>query len=70
MMPRSLINKKQLRRKQEAFKSLRMTTHWPIIISRFPSYPKKKEYENKCVDLIKELKKPKLNEIGIKLAGF
>ena len=70
MMPRSLSNKKQLRRKQEAFKSLRMTTHWPITVSRFPSFPKKKEYENKQVHLIKEINEPILNNIGYNLIGI
>ena len=70
MMPRNLSNKKQLRRKQEAFKSLRMTTHWPITISRFPLYPRKKEMKYKNTHLIKELPEPKLNNIGKKLAGL
>jgi len=70
MMPKNQSNKKQLRKKKEAFKSLRMTTHWPITISRFPSFPKKKEYENKQVHLIKEINEPILNNIGYNLIGF
>ena len=70
MMPRIKSNKKQIQRKKQAFKELRMTTHWPVEINRFPSYPKKKELICENKHLINEFKIPYLTPLGERLAGF
>ena len=71
MTPRQKASEKQIRKKQTAFKQMRMTTHWPHQISRFPAYPKPSETLNKQTDLIIEKKeKPSVSEIGFKLSGF
>lgn len=71
MTPRHKASEKQLRKKQTAFEQMRMTTHWPHQISRFPAYPKPSETLNKQVNLVTEsTQKLILSEIGYKLAGF
>ena len=70
MIPRSKCDKKELERKKQAFKSLRMTTHWPNKINRFPAYPKKKESDGKNIHLIREIEQPLLDKIGYRLAGL
>ena len=71
MMPRNKASEKQLKKKQTAFKQMRMTTHWPHQISRFPAYPKPSEKINKQINLITESNsEPVLSKIGYKLAGF
>ena len=70
MIPRCKCDKKELERKKQAFKSLRMTTHWPNKINRFPAYPKKKESDGKNIHLIREIEPPLLNKIGYRLAGL
>lgn len=71
MTPRHKASEKQLRKKQTAFNQMRMTTHWPHQISRFPAYPKPSETINKQVNLVTEsTEKLILSEVGYKLSGF
>ena len=62
MTPRYMTDEKNLIKKQNAFNNKRMTTHWPHKIKLFS---KIKKDLNVC-----EIEKPKLKEIGEKLAGF
>lgn len=66
MTPRSLIKENDLKRKQKGFEKMRMTTHWPHRCKLFRKYPR--DFEN--IEKIPELQKPKLSELGMKLAGF
>jgi hypothetical protein len=66
-MPRELCNAKNLRKKQNAFEELRTTSHYPCDIKLFPKEPRTYGGE---VPKTKPNIQPKLNALGIKLAGF
>lgn len=66
-MPRSMSTEKELIKKQEAFNNMRLTSHWPCKIKLFPKNPR--DYGNGIPE-IKIIEKPKLSDIGYKLAGF
>jgi hypothetical protein len=65
MMPRSSItDPKALIKKQKAFKTLRITSHWANSVFLFPKKPKLCLYEFNLIH------QPVLNDIGLRLAGF
>lgn len=65
MMPKSTIkDPKTLIKKQRAFKNLKLTSHWANSVFTFP---KKSE---KSVGEFNIIRRPILNNIGLKLAGF
>ena len=66
-LPRSLCDKKNLTKKQKAFKDLRTTNHYPCKIKLFPKMP---YTYGKPLLQITEIKSPILNDLGYKLAGF
>jgi len=66
-MPRSLSNELNLKKKQKAFNELRSTTHYPCKIKLFPKNPR--TYGG-ILPEITQIEKPKLNDLGRKLAGF
>ena len=65
--PRSNADEKQLIKKRKAFEELRMTSHWPCKVKLFPKNPRTYGAE---LPKIKQINKPILNELGLKLAGF
>lgn len=66
-MPRYLISNANLKKKKEAFNNLRTTNHWPAKPKLFGVNPR--TYGNEMEE-INPIKKPKVNELGLKLAGF
>lgn len=70
MMPRSKCSNRQLEKKKQSFLDQRMTTHWPHQISRVGIYPTKKEKLNTCWYKVISVSQPKLNNLGLRLAGF
>jgi len=66
-MPRSLCDKKNLRKKQKAFEELRTTTHYPCNIRLFPKTPRT---YGSPMPPITPIPTPLLTELGKKLAGF
>ena len=66
-MPRKMSTEKQLEKKREAFNNMRLTSHWPCKIKLFPKNPR--DYGN-GLPTINLIEKPKLQDIGYKLAGF
>lgn len=66
-MPRALSSEKLINKKQNAFKELRMTTHWPCKSKLFPKTPR--TYGNTLPE-INIIDPPELNDLGLKLAGF
>ena len=67
MKPRHFSTETLLKKKQKAFQNLRMTTHWPEKSNLFPINPR--TYGGPLPN-VKNIEKPKLNDIGKKLAGF
>jgi ectoine hydroxylase-related dioxygenase (phytanoyl-CoA dioxygenase family) len=70
--PRDNSNKqlpKQLKKKQTAFTSLRMTTHTPDNVKLFPVNPNCYNPENRTPP-ITQISPPVLTELGLRLAGF
>lgn len=65
--PRYLCDEKNLKKKLKAFQEKRLTSHWPCKIKLFPKNPRT---YGAPLPKIKELEDPKLNELGLKLAGF
>jgi ectoine hydroxylase-related dioxygenase (phytanoyl-CoA dioxygenase family) len=70
MIPRNRATNNDLKKKKEAFNNLRTTTHWPAKIKLFPEKPRTYGGELPNVNLDATVLKPKLNDIGKKLAGF
>lgn len=72
MLPRKTIESpKILSKKQEAFNEMRMTSHWANRCKLFPKNPRiydKTQQEE--IDKLVEIGKPKLTDLGKKLAGF
>ena len=66
MTPKNLIDSDNLKKKQQGFNDMLMTTHWPHKVNFFKKYTKKYE----VVPDIRKLPKPKLSTLGYKLAGF
>lgn len=64
--PRSQITAENLRKKQQAFLDMSMTTHWPtrVVIPRPPNLYGKRMEE------ITNIPRPVVSEVGMKLAGF
>lgn len=69
MTPRSKSNKKELKKKQEAFNNKIMTSHWPHKVIPFPTKPKR-QFTKVVMPDIPPMEPPKLTELGLKLAGF
>lgn len=67
MTPRKLCSAANLKKKQKAFEEMRMTTHWPHKPKLFAKSPRT---YGKEMQKIEKLEKPKLNELGKRLAGF
>ena len=65
--PRALATKAMLRKKQKAFNELRTTNHWPHKPKLFPINPRTYGQE---LPTITDIAPPKLNSLGLKLAGF
>lgn len=68
MTPRSKSTDKMLKKKQEAFNQLRMTTHWPHAPKLFPKQPRTYGKEIQTMNIRKV--PPLLTELGRRLAGF
>ena len=66
MTPRYLIDKFNLEKKQKGFNNMEMTSHWPHKIKFFKKYTR--NYD--IIPNIPDIPKPKLTELGYKLAGF
>lgn len=67
MTPRNLCSKKDLEKRKKAFEELRMTTHWPHKPILFPIKPRTYGGE---LPIVKDIKKPILNELGRRLIGY
>ena len=67
MIPRSLSNEKDLKKKRKAFNELRMTTHWPHKPKLFPINPR--TYGGPLPNIV-NIPEPKLTKLGKRLAGF
>lgn len=67
MMPRKLATPASIKKKQKAFNELRMTTHWAHKPKLFPINPRTYGAPLPNITLVD---KPKLTELGMKLAGF
>ncbi len=67
MKPRNLSSEKMLEKKRKAFNELRSTTHWPNKVKLFGKFPRT---YGKDLPNINPINKPKLTELGLKLAGF
>jgi Phytanoyl-CoA dioxygenase (PhyH) len=66
-MPRTLCDEKNRKKKRNAFNETRTTSHYPCTIKLFPKYPRT---YGATMPIIEEIEKPKLSELGSKLAGF
>jgi hypothetical protein len=66
-LPRSTSDCKEIEKKKKAFNEGRMTTHWPNTIQLFPKQPR--TYGNPIPNVTIP-DKPRLTELGKKLAGF
>ena len=66
-LPRKLCDSKNIIKKQKAFNELRTTNHYPCKIKLFPKTP---NTYGKQIPEIVPIKKPILNQLGKKLAGF
>ena len=66
-MPRYLISNANLKKKKEAFNNLRTTNHWPCKPKLFGVNPR--TYGNEMEE-INPIKKPDINQLGLKLSGF
>jgi len=66
-LPRYLASEEELKEKQDAFNNLMTTTHYPYNINTIPKTPYEDMDEN---DFITPIDKPKLTELGYRLAGF
>lgn len=67
MLPRSLSNDANLKKKRKAFEELRMTTHWPHKPKLFPINPR--TYGGPLPNVI-QVEKPELSDLGKRLAGY
>jgi len=67
MTPKSWSDERNILKKQKAFNEMRMTTHWPHKVKLFGKKPQ--TYGKELPD-VSQLDKPKLTELGKKLAGF
>lgn len=67
MTPRSLCSKADLEKRKKAFDEMRMTSHWPHKPKLFPVNPRTYGGE---MPMVKDIPKPKLNELGKKLVGY
>ena len=65
--PRKLATKKQIEKKQNAFKNRRMCSHWPTKSKLFGKHPQ--TYGNPLPS-IEPIPEPTLSDLGKKLAGF
>lgn len=66
-MPRSLCSESNLKKKKEAFKNLRTTSHYPCNIKLFPKTPRTYGAD---IPMINQIKPPVLNDLGKRLAGI
>jgi hypothetical protein len=64
--PRSLITEANRKKKVKALNELRLTSHWPHKVKLFPVQPRT---YGKEVPRLKSIKRPILNELGLRLAG-
>ena len=67
MKPRSLSTEKDLEKKRKTFEDMRTTSHWPNKVKLFSKTPRT---YGKKLPVINPIDKPKLTELGLKLAGF
>ena len=65
--PRSLATEAALKKKRKAFDEMRTTSHWPHKPKLFPLKPR--TYGKELVPITK-IEAPKVNSLGLKLAGF
>lgn len=65
--PRSMISEKELKKKLKAFEEMRMTTHYPTKIKLFAMYPRT---YGEPMPVITHIARPKLTELGKRLAGL
>ncbi len=65
--PRTMVDNKNIEKKQKAFEELRMTSHWPCKVKLFAKTPRTygKEIPN-----FNQIPIPTLSSLGKKLAGF
>ena len=70
MTPRQRATPKDIKKKQDAFNSIRMTTHWPHTVKLFPENPRHygKPQALQKFRLIDS--PPVLSSLGMRLAGF
>jgi hypothetical protein len=66
-MPRAECSDANLRKKQKAFKEMRMTSHWPCKPKLFGKNPR--TYGNE-LPIIENISNPTVTEFGMRLAGF
>ena len=66
-MPRALCTAANLKKKQKALEELRATSHWPSKPTLFGKSPRTYGGE---MPVVTSVKKPVLNELGLRLAGF
>ena len=67
MKPRSLSTQKDLEKKRKAFNEMRTTSHWPNKVKLFGKKPRT---YGKDLPNINIISKPKVSDLGLKLAGF
>lgn len=67
MKPRSLSTQKDLEKKRKAFNEMRTTSHWPNKVKLFGKTPRT---YGKDLPNINIISKPKVSDLGLKLAGF
>lgn len=65
--PRDICSSANLKKKQNAFNEMRMTSHWPCKPKLFPVNPR--TYGGPLPSITK-IERPILSELGLKLAGF
>ena len=68
-MPRDQATEKQLEKHRNAFRELRMTTHWPCKVKLFPKKPRTYGNAN-SLPIITPIDKPIISEIGMRLIGY
>lgn len=68
MLPADGASPKDLKKRSDAIKNLRMTTHWPYPVTLFPKMPR--SYGNPFPDYKTITEMPELNELQERLAGI
>lgn len=65
--PRAMASERQLAKKRAAFEQQRLTSHWPCKVKLFPKMPRT---YGEAVLPMTELPAPRLNALGLRLAGM